>query len=128
MKTLRIGVWENARKRFGLELKSAEQTVCDEVVAYVDQILVLKKTLSNAQKNQVKQSILDELFGYGPIGPAFRHPRVGNIYLEGTDAAYIEYCGTRGRREIQKMKLPFDSDEHLLDVKVFHLERSRALR
>jgi hypothetical protein len=116
MKTLRLGLLARVREKFGGSLDRDDQRLYDQLSNYVDQTLDLKKTLSRAQKSQIRQSIFDEVFGLGPLGPLLRHPHVANIYLEGLERAYVEKYGPRGSHQIQKLRLPFENDEHLLDI------------
>jgi hypothetical protein len=127
MCNLRKGLLKQIKEKFGFgswldkasgEINDAKamNEIAKAIKEHINRTLERKHSLSVVQKSQIRESILDELFGYGPLGPILRHPHVANIYLEGLDRAYIEKRGPRGSQKLQKIKLPFDNEEHLLNI------------
>jgi len=68
--------------------------------------------LTMMEKGILLQNILDELFGFGPLGPILRDPSVRDIYVYGPSQVHV----SRVRRGIDKTDVVFKSDEHLCAV------------
>jgi pilus assembly protein CpaF len=67
--------------------------------------------LTQAEKGILLQSVLDELFGFGPLGPLLRDPGVGDICVNGPRAVYAQ----RGGR-FEKAAITFEDEKHLRDT------------
>ena len=116
MKSLRKGLSEKAKEKFRDDIAAGSESVYEVGRAYILSALSRNRSLSDAQKAYVRDAVLDDLFGFGPLGPLLRNPHVGNIYLEGLNSAYIEKYGSRGAAKLHKVRVPFDDEEHLLDI------------
>src|SRR5215813_4471343 len=49
--------------------------------------------LTMMEKGILLQNILDEVFGFGPLGPLLRDPSVGDICVNGPNNVYVERHG-----------------------------------
>jgi hypothetical protein len=87
-----------------------------EVIAYVESIADRKRSLSQASRTQLREAVLDEIFGFGPLGILLRNPDVGNIYVEGATRVFVERFLAHGERRIEQVRLPFRDEGHVLDV------------
>jgi hypothetical protein len=116
MRTLRRGLSDKAKDKFRDDIASGNVSVNETGRAYILNALSRNRSLSDAQKAYVRDAVLDDLFGFGPLGPLLRNPQVANIYLEGLHSAYVEKYGTRGAVKRHKVRVPFDNEEHLLDI------------
>jgi pilus assembly protein CpaF len=67
--------------------------------------------LTTAEKGELLQAVLDEVFGFGPLGPLLRDPTLGDIFVNGCYAVYAE----RNDR-LEKTSVRFDSERHLLQT------------
>jgi pilus assembly protein CpaF len=67
--------------------------------------------LTSAEKGILLQNVLDEIFGFGPLGPLLRDPSAGDIYVNSPREIYIE---RRGR--LEKTDVCFDSEAHMMNI------------
>jgi pilus assembly protein CpaF len=67
--------------------------------------------ISPAEREGVRKSILDEMFGYGPISSLLEDPDISEVMVVGKDTVYVE-CKGRIRRE----PLSFSSDTSLYAI------------
>ncbi len=65
--------------------------------------------LSSAEKGILLQNVLDEVFGFGPLGPLLRDPTVAAICVNGIRPTYVE---RRGRWQLTTVA--FDNTRHLM--------------
>jgi pilus assembly protein CpaF len=64
--------------------------------------------LTMMEKGILLQNVLDEVFGFGPLGPLLRDPSVGDICVNGISAIYVERHG-----RLEKTTVVFENDRHL---------------
>jgi pilus assembly protein CpaF len=64
--------------------------------------------LTMMEKGILLQNVLDEVFGFGPLGPLLRDPSVGDICVNGTSNIYVERHG-----RLEKTSVVFENDRHL---------------
>ncbi len=64
--------------------------------------------LTMMEKGVLLQNILDEVFGFGPLGPLLRDPTVGDIFVNAYDQVFVERHG-----EIIKTGVTFENKAHL---------------
>jgi pilus assembly protein CpaF len=67
--------------------------------------------LTIMEKGILLQNVLDEVFGFGPLGPILRDPSVGDICINSFDAIYVEV-----RRVLRKTTVSFENNAHLLQT------------
>jgi pilus assembly protein CpaF len=60
------------------------------------------------EKGILLQNVLDEVFGFGPLGPLLRDPSVGDICVNSVSAIYVERHG-----RLEKTSVVFENDRHL---------------
>ncbi len=64
--------------------------------------------LTMMEKGILLQNVLDEIFGFGPLGPLLRDPSVGDICVNRFDQIYVERHG-----RLEKTTVVFENDRHL---------------
>jgi len=64
--------------------------------------------LTMMEKGILLQNVLDEVFGFGPLGPLLRDPSVGDICVNGINNIYVERHG-----RLEKTSVVFENDRHL---------------
>jgi pilus assembly protein CpaF len=64
--------------------------------------------LTMMEKGILLQNVLDEVFGFGPLGPLLRDPSVGDICVNGIASIYVERHG-----RLEKTTVVFENDRHL---------------
>lgn len=64
--------------------------------------------LTMMEKGILLQNVLDEVFGFGPLGPLLRDPSVGDICVNGVNSIYVERHG-----RLEKTNVAFENDRHL---------------
>lgn len=64
--------------------------------------------LTMMEKGILLQNVLDEVFGFGPLGPLLRDPSVGDICVNSISAIYVERHG-----RLEKTTVVFENDRHL---------------
>lgn len=64
--------------------------------------------LTMMEKGILLQNVLDEVFGFGPLGPLLRDPSVGDICVNGIANIYVERHG-----RLEKTSVVFENDRHL---------------
>jgi len=68
--------------------------------------------LSMMERGFLLQKILDEVFGFGPLGPILRDPSVKDIYVYGPKQVHV----FRSRTGFESTDVYFESDEQLQQV------------
>ncbi len=63
--------------------------------------------LTMMERGILLQNVLDEVFGFGPLGPLLRDPSVGDIFVNSFDKVWVERF-----RKIEKTSVAFDNDAH----------------
>lgn len=87
----------------GVRTRLEELTKSDEIFAQ------LPMPSRNMHETILIQTILDELFGFGPLGPVLRDPSVRDIWVNGPDNVVVERDG-----HFEKASVHFENEEHLL--------------
>ncbi|HEY9785975.1 MAG TPA: CpaF family protein [Candidatus Obscuribacterales bacterium] len=64
--------------------------------------------LTMMEKGILLQNVLDEVFGFGPLGPLLRDPSVGDICVNGVNSVYVERHG-----RLEKTNVVFENERHL---------------
>lgn len=64
--------------------------------------------LTMMERGILLQTVLDEIFGFGPLGPVLRDPTVKEIFVNAADSVFV---GRYGR--LEKTTVEFDGIEHL---------------
>ena len=70
-----------------------------------------KKHLSQGDKQKIQKSVLDEIFGYGPITALLDDPTITEIMVNGPINIYIERFG-----KIERTEKRFRDDRHVLHI------------
>lgn len=68
--------------------------------------------LTMMERGFLLQKILDEVFGFGPLGPLLRDPSVKDVYVYGPKQVHV----FRSRTGFESTDVSFESDEHLQQV------------
>ena len=85
------------------ELRHRLRTVVEQLVA-ADRMAV-----SEAEREAVVTSVIDELVGLGPLEPILQDPNVSDILVNGSDTIFVEKGG-----KLTQLDLSFRDDSHLL--------------
>ncbi len=64
--------------------------------------------LTMMEKGILLQNVLDEVFGFGPLGPLLSDPSVGDICVNGVNNIYVERHG-----RLEKTSVAFENERHL---------------
>jgi len=88
----------------------------DEVRATIEELFdaILNEEsiiLSRAERQRLFEQIVAEILGLGPLQPLLADPTLTEIMVNGAENIYVERDG-----KIEKTKLRFESDEHLMRI------------
>ena len=89
-----------------------ERRLRDKIVDLSESDEMLSQLVSpqdDMHKSVLTQTVLDEVFGFGPLGPVLRDPTVGDVMVNGPDSVFVE----RGGR-FEKSSVFFKDENHLL--------------
>lgn len=64
--------------------------------------------LTMMEKGILLQNVLDEVFGFGPLGPLLRDPSIGDICVNGPNSIWVERHG-----RLEKTPIAFENERHL---------------
>jgi pilus assembly protein CpaF len=67
--------------------------------------------LSGAEKQQISDEVLNEVFGLGPLEPLLQDPSISDILVNGWQQVYVERGGL-----LEETKVRFHDDGHLLRI------------
>ena len=67
--------------------------------------------LSNIEKQQICDEVLDEVFGLGPLEPLLQDPTISDILVNGCKQVYVERRG-----QLELTSVTFRDDSHLLRI------------
>ena len=67
--------------------------------------------LSEIERNNLEQEVLNETFGLGPIEPLLHDPDVADILVNTYDQVYIERFG-----QLEETDITFDDNDHLMKI------------
>src|SRR5665213_1160652 len=82
------------------------------VATMIQEIIGSQKVpLNAAEKDQVENDLLDEVFGLGPLEPLLRDPAVSDILVNNRNITYVERRGI-----LEKTGVKFRDDRHLMQV------------
>jgi len=90
------------------EGESARQAVDDLINNIVTQD---KIPINASERQELRNELLDEIFGLGPLEPLLRDDAISDILVNRFDRAYIEKRGV-----LSKVDLRFRDDKHLLQI------------
>jgi pilus assembly protein CpaF len=89
-----------------------EETVRRETRRLIRSTLDREKTpLTSAEREQISDEILDELFGLGPLEPLLADPSISDILVNGSDQIYIERRGL-----LERTSVKFNDNQHLMRI------------
>jgi len=89
-----------------------EETVRRETRRLIRSTLDREKTpLTSAEREQISDEILDELFGLGPLEPLLADPTVSDILVNGANQIYVERRGL-----LEKTDVRFNDNQHLMRI------------
>ena len=96
-----------------LELVSKEEAIATirEVIQDLLNAQGTQVALNLAEREQLAQEILDEIFGLGPLEPLMKDPELSDILVNTFDDVWVERFGKLYKTDIQ-----FQNDRHLLQV------------
>lgn len=87
-----------------------KKSIQEEIFGVVNILLAEKKLhLSLGEKQKVVNSVMDEIFGYGPITSLLNDPTVSEVMVNGADYTYVERAG-----KIEKVENTFRDDLHVM--------------
>ncbi len=92
-------------EKFSAEVGEAQDKIREEIRKNVD---ADPAPLTLSEKEILYRICLDEVLGFGPLGPLLRDPCIGNIYVNSFDSLYVEHNG-----QIKKTTLAFQNEAHL---------------
>ena len=82
------------------------------VTGLIQEIIQKEKLLLNSgEKESLQSSLLDEVFGYGPLEPLLKDHTISDILVNRRDLVYIERSGV-----LEKVSVQFRDDRHLLQI------------
>ncbi len=94
------------------EFKSVPGTTAEVIRERVmEQVFDELKPMTLFEKGMLFQDILDEVFGFGPLGPLLRDPEVSEIFIHAPDTV-----STRTDAGVSTVKVRFDDAAHMRDV------------
>jgi len=67
--------------------------------------------LNSSERLMVADEVLDEVFGFGPLEPLLKDPKISDILVNNYREVYIEKGG-----KLQKIDASFRDDRHLLQI------------
>jgi pilus assembly protein CpaF len=103
----RLNAGENAlMKRDDKELAFKAEQCLDQVMREF-----LHEFPDGVDMATVRQSLLDELMGYGPISPMIRAPEITEIMVNGPDRVFVESAGI-----LYETGVRFFNERHLIQI------------
>src|SRR6185436_14596014 len=82
------------------------------VTGLIQEIIQKEKLLLNGvEKELLQSSLLDEVFGYGPLEPLLKDHTISDILVNRKDLVYIERSGV-----LEKVNIRFRDDNHLMQI------------
>ena len=82
------------------------------VASMIHEIIVSQRVpLSFEQQEKVQDSLLDEVFGLGPLEPLLSDPTISDILVNDRDHVFIERRGL-----LQRVNTSFRDDRHLMQI------------
>jgi len=67
--------------------------------------------LSFTEQEKIKEELLDEVFGLGPLEPLLRDPKISDILVNGKDRVFVEKGG-----KLERLDTTFRDDAHLMQI------------
>lgn len=83
------------------QLRSLAAHLCDMQSNY----------LPEAEREQMVNEIMDEMYGFGPLEPLMNDPRVSDVLVNGADTVFVERNGRLERTDVR-----FADNNHLLHL------------
>lgn len=90
----------------------SEDSSRQQVSRHLSNILQLEKTpLTLAERQQLVEEVLHELFGLGPLEPLLADPHVSDILVNGPEVVYVERKGV-----LERTSICFADEAHLMRI------------
>ncbi len=96
----------NPENADSFEKKKVEDQIFDTVNLLLEEN---KKHLSLGDKQYVVHSVMDEIFGYGPITTLLNDPSISEVMVNGADSIYVEKSG-----KLEKTHYTFRDNNHMM--------------
>jgi pilus assembly protein CpaF len=113
--TIKTAVHQDLIKRMDLEkiAQMHENPASQQQLVSVIQQLIGEQNipLSAAERDQLVQEVLDEVFGLGPLESLLQDPTVNDILVNTYQSVYVERRGV-----LEKTTIVFQDDQHLMHV------------
>lgn len=91
---------------------AAEEELTEYVDQFVERVLVNEELpLNESERNHLRDELLEETLGIGPLAPLMVDPAVTDILVNGYDRVYIERFG-----QIEQTKIRFRDNNHLMRI------------
>ena len=93
--------------------KAKDGALAAEAEACLDRVLreVSHELPDGVPHDSLRQALLDELVGYGPISPMLRKPEITEIMVNGPDRIFVECAG-----RLYETGVRFFSEQHLVQI------------
>lgn len=90
--------------------KYFKKQIFDDTNRIINEVLMeSKRNLSFGDKQRVAGSVMDEVFGYGPITPLINDPTVTEIMVNSPEDVFVERKG-----RIHRVEVNFRDDTHIM--------------
>src|SRR6185312_7856872 len=111
---LKFSIHRRLLDRINLEALAARSTeqARQDIRPSISKLINEEKTpLSLAEKDQLMEEVLDEVFGLGPLEPLLRDKTVSDILVTTPKIVYVERAG-----KLERTNISFKDDAHLIRI------------
>jgi pilus assembly protein CpaF len=111
---LKFSIHRRLLDRINLEAMAARSTeqARQDIRPSISKLINEEKTpLSLAEKDQLMEEVLDEVFGLGPLEPLLRDKTVSDILVTTPKIVYVERGG-----KLERTNISFKDDAHLIRI------------
>ncbi|MDO6355985.1 CpaF family protein [Caloramator sp. CAR-1] len=94
------------------EISDENEKLKEKIISIIDKNIEEESlNLTNAQRKKIKEELLDEIIGFGPITSFLKDPNISEIMVNGPNKIYVERNG-----KLLLTDAKFKNDDHVMHV------------
>ncbi|CCJ34424.1 CpaF family protein [Caloramator australicus] len=94
------------------EISDENEKLKEKIISIIDKNIEEESlNLTNAQRKKIKEELLDEIIGFGPITSFLKDPSISEIMVNGPNKIYVERNG-----KLLLTDAKFKNDDHVMHV------------
>jgi pilus assembly protein CpaF len=108
LRSIKLRVLDEVSTASGSLLTASDADIRARIEGIVDRVVLRQYATTRAERLRLIDDVVDEITGFGPLGPLLSDDSITEIMVNGPRQIYIERAG-----KIERIDVVFQDDEHL---------------